>query len=97
MLVVGDHDFKIPSRHTQGRICHWSQSTDYHQDRTSANRLGAPTPLKRYKRRMKEKKIFLPPLPKLLLPPDVIGRKAGGLQSFSDASPPLHERINEIH
>ncbi|CAD6192756.1 unnamed protein product [Caenorhabditis auriculariae] len=49
MLVVGDHDFKIPSRHTQGRICHWSQSTDYHQDRASANRHGAPTPLKRYK------------------------------------------------
>ncbi|CAD6194928.1 unnamed protein product [Caenorhabditis auriculariae] len=48
MLVVRDHDFKIPSRCTQGRICHWSQSTDY-QDRTSADRLGAPTPLKRYK------------------------------------------------
>ncbi|CAD6192877.1 unnamed protein product [Caenorhabditis auriculariae] len=46
-VTMGNHDFKIPSRHTQGRICHWSQSTDYHQDRTSANRLGAPTPLKR--------------------------------------------------
>ncbi|CAD6190269.1 unnamed protein product [Caenorhabditis auriculariae] len=56
MLVVGDHDFKIPSRHTQGRICHWSQSTDYHQDRTSANRLGAPTPLKRVKIIDKENK-----------------------------------------
>ncbi|CAD6191884.1 unnamed protein product [Caenorhabditis auriculariae] len=30
MLVVGNHDFKNPSRHTQGRICHSSQSTDYH-------------------------------------------------------------------
>ncbi|CAD6191704.1 unnamed protein product [Caenorhabditis auriculariae] len=39
---------KISSRHTQGRKCHLSQSTD-HQDRTSANRLGATTPLKRYK------------------------------------------------
>ncbi|CAD6195254.1 unnamed protein product [Caenorhabditis auriculariae] len=60
MLVVGDHDFKIPSRHTQGRICHWSQSTDYHQDRTSANRLGAPTPLKRSSRRKRKYQLGQP-------------------------------------
>ncbi|CAD6198816.1 unnamed protein product [Caenorhabditis auriculariae] len=48
MLVVGNHDIKFPSRHTQGRICHSSQFTIItYQDRTSANRLG--TPLKRYK------------------------------------------------
>ncbi|CAD6198479.1 unnamed protein product [Caenorhabditis auriculariae] len=47
MLVVGNHGFLTPSCHTQGRICH--SSTDYvrYQDRTSANRLGVPTPLRR--------------------------------------------------
>ncbi|CAD6185313.1 unnamed protein product [Caenorhabditis auriculariae] len=46
MLVVGSHDFEIPSHPTQKRICRLSQFTDYHsnQDRTTANRLGATVP-----------------------------------------------------